>query len=79
MVDLPGDVSERAVTVEEVMHKNLRHGSWPTAEVVILQLHQFPGDSMNWSQLLISPVVLQACVRGNVSGSRLLRFTFGCT
>ena len=38
MVDLPGDVSERAVTVEEVMQKNLGHGSWPTAEVVILQL-----------------------------------------
>ena len=79
MVDLPVDVSERAVTVEEVMHKNLRHGSWPTAEVVILQMHQFPRASMNWSQLLISPVILQACVRGNVSGSRLLRFTFGCT
>ena len=46
MVDLPGDVSERAVTVEEVMQKNLGHGSWPTAEVVILPLHQFPGASI---------------------------------
>jgi len=66
MVDLPGDVSERAVTVEEVMQKNLGHGSWPTAQVVILQMHAFAGASMNWSQLLISPVVLQAGVHGNV-------------
>ena len=74
MVDLPGDVSERAVTVEEVMQKNLGHGTWPTAEVVILQMSQFPGLSMNWSQLLISPVVREAGVHGNVFFCREILF-----
>lgn len=60
MVDLPGDVCARAVTVEEVMHKNTGNDSWPTAEAVILQLHAFPGASMNWTQLLVSPGTFQA-------------------
>ena len=74
MVDLPGDVSERAVTVEAVMQKNLGNGTWPTAEVVILQMSQFPGLSMNVSQFLISPVVREAGVHGNVFSVE--RFSF---
>ena len=82
MVDLPGDVSERAVTVEAVMQKNLGNGTWPTAEVVILQKSQLPGLSMNWSQLLISPFVREAGAHGNVFSVERFSFfvfVFGCT
>ena len=35
---LPDDVRARVITVEEIMHYNLGAESWPTAEVVMLQL-----------------------------------------
>ena len=57
---LPEDVRARSVTVEEVMHNNLGADSWPTAQVVILQLHAIPGASMNRTQLLVSHGSLQS-------------------
>ena len=54
------------VTVEEVMHNNLGADSWPTAQVVILQLHAIPGASMNRTQLLVSHGSLQAGLRGKL-------------
>ena len=63
---LPEDVRARSVTVEEVMHNNLGADSWPTAQVVILQLHAIPGASMNRTQLLVSHGSLQAGLRGKL-------------
>ena len=42
---LPEDFQERAVTVEEVMRANFKDDTWPTAEVVILQMHALRGAS----------------------------------
>ena len=53
---LPEDFQERAVTVEEVMRANFKDDTWPTAEVVILQMHALRGASMNWNS---SPIVAQ--------------------
>ena len=57
---LPDDAHARVITVEEIMHYNLGADSWPTAEVVVLQLHAIPGASMNWTQLLVSPGSFEA-------------------
>ena len=57
---LPDDVRARAITVEEIMHYNLGADSWPTAEVVLLQLHAISGASMDWTQLLVSPRSFEA-------------------
>ena len=63
---LPDDAHARVITVEEIMHYNLGADSWPTAEVVVLQLHAIPGASMNWTQLLVSPGSFEAGVWGKL-------------
>ena len=51
MADMPPDVDNRAITVEELMRANFRHG-WPNSEVVVLQLESRENSTINWKQLL---------------------------
>lgn len=51
MADMPPEVDNRPITVEELMRANFQHG-WPDAEVVVLQLESRERASINWRHLV---------------------------